>query len=335
MTTYVLGAGASVHAGYPLAKDLGKRLHAWTNDGAPARYRCRGDINTLFETYDGLADVDAVWTDLHEGAPDHGRLALGSSLAVTLRLFFAGLSKSEAHLYHRLATERIRPYDTIITFNYDIAVERELKRAKLWEVGGGYGRNFIINKEFAKQFPSRVSVLKLHGSINWSELNDGITPGASVIRDLMGPRPVIWPPSGFQDLGYDGQMRDDQTAHIRESPSADPALKLGSRKQFHTKTNFGPEHRDFWDDLWGQAAAALSTSQKVVIIGYSMPKSDERARDLLLEQPKKSARIAICCGSRSGALSEEFKSRGFHNVTVPPGKGRFEDFLECPALVCA
>ncbi len=47
----------------------------------------------------------------------------------------------------------------------------------------------------------------------------------------------------------------------------------------------------FGSDIWGQAARALRSSDRIIIVGYSMPAADERARDLLFKHSNSSADI--------------------------------------------
>src|SRR6266566_1500453 len=68
MTTYVLGAGASFHAGYPLAGDLGNCLYAWVKANVPSNDFWRGCIEELHEAYGGLGDIESILTDL-DGCP--------------------------------------------------------------------------------------------------------------------------------------------------------------------------------------------------------------------------------------------------------------------------
>jgi len=63
----------------------------------------------------------------------------------------------------------------------------------------------------------------------------------------------------------------------------------GRCKQFFVETSFGKELEWFWTSLWNHGAQALKNADHVVICGYSMPKADERARQLLLKQTKKDA----------------------------------------------
>jgi hypothetical protein len=63
-----------------------------------------------------------------------------------------------------------------------------------------------------------------------------------------------------------------------------------------------------------------------VIIGYSMPNADERARELLLRHSNPNAEILVFSGSRTGAICEDFRKIGFQTVNSF-GDGYFEDYL--------
>ena len=64
MVTFVFGAGASVHAGYPLTASLGDHLLDWArkNDA----FMWRGHLEELFAQYGGLADLERILTELYE-----------------------------------------------------------------------------------------------------------------------------------------------------------------------------------------------------------------------------------------------------------------------------
>ena len=63
MITYILGAGASRHAGYPLTCELGKCLNDWAIANQSS---WSGFIQEAFELYGGLENLEKVLTDLHE-----------------------------------------------------------------------------------------------------------------------------------------------------------------------------------------------------------------------------------------------------------------------------
>ena len=84
------------------------------------------------------------------------------ALGDALRGWFREIRENPAMEYAIFAKDFVQPGDTIITFNYDDSLERELARAGKWDVSAGYG--FEIG---GLRGESAVRVLKLHGSINW------------------------------------------------------------------------------------------------------------------------------------------------------------------------
>jgi hypothetical protein len=335
MVTYVLGAGASYHAGYPVTSELGERLHEWVcqnwTDGIP-RIR-RGDIEMLREHYGALTDLERVLTELDERpagsrAAALSKMCCGNTLGrlrVAIPEFFNSLRQralTGPDLYRSLARNQARDGDAILTFNYDLAVERSLRTEGLWEIGDGYG--FPLGIGITPT--SKVKVLKLHGSTNWvGKLFDG-NMGFSQASSVYGSRPTLFCESDFSYLGYSNEVRDPHCKGISWT-GGDPALVLPTlHKNFFQQTSFDREWEPFWNHIWGQAAHALHSSEKIVIIGYSMPAADERARELLLEHSNSNAEILGFSGSRTDSICEEFRKRGFQTVKSF-GKGRFEDFL--------
>jgi len=92
------------------------------------------------------------------------------------------------------------------------------------------------------------------------------------------------------------------------------------------RAGFGREREPFWNYIWEQAQQSLRSADEIVIIGYSMPKADERAKELLLKNSNRDAEILVFSDSRSGAICEEFRNCGFQTVNSV-GDGYFEDYL--------
>jgi hypothetical protein len=330
MTTYVLGAGASVHAGYPLAADLGNKLRAWTSRNRPEGYDYWTGIDELHALYGGLGNIEEILTDLDD--PPSGSRASGldpsvrerllRNFLVALREFFDHLSMGHATLYRCFARERVRKDDVFITFNYDAELERELKKIELWEIGDGYG--FPI--ELPRIPRSKVTVLKLHGSINWFGLIMGGILGASSPPSTFGSRPVILRQRDLEYLGYPAGVHDPQCAGATIAHAAPGIILPLHHKRFYWKTIFGSEWEPFWNDLWEQAGCALQSSEGIVIIGYGMANVDERARTLLLENANRHARITLFCRQRTIGIRDEFAAHGFQHVETP-GDGTFERYL--------
>jgi hypothetical protein len=80
----------------------------------------------------------------------------------------------------------------------------------------------------------------------------------------------------------------------------------------------------FFRILWSQASDAVEQADRIVIVGYSMPEADHRARTLLLWGANKRAEVFLCCAGSNGTLKRSFETHGFCRVIEV---GIFADFL--------
>jgi hypothetical protein len=327
MRVFVLGAGASVHAGYPTGGKLGEALLAWAEKDKTRGRQFLDDLLELHKEFGNLADFERALTTLHEDLEAKRRNTI-PDLGRAISEFFDSIRNPPARLYDRFARERVGRGDVIVTFNYDMAVERSLKAAGLWEIVDGYGATFALKP---REMPfSPVKVLKLHGSTNWWGLIfGGQTFGTSVVQDSVGQRPVLFFEADYEFLGDTGVC----------DPKAPPRAALRDclilpvlRKQFFVETTFGKEWKPFWDSLWLEAEHALRTADEVVLVGFSLLPADERARDLLLCRSNRYASLTVCSQSQSQRIADEFRSHGFKSVYVPP-EPTFEAWLNAPEQV--
>lgn len=320
MTTFVFGAGASAHAGYPLTKDLGPKLLGWIRGNpGPANYIYWPDPGSL-EAIGPIDDIEGFITKL-EACEKPGALLAG--LREALCHYFDSLKPPEAELYRAFANEIVRPGDVIISFNYDTSLEVELRRARKWEVSNGYGFDIGI-PEMPK---SPVKLLKLHGSTNWMDLLFGGLKGgqfACGLGDSRGERPVF--PWGLDDLGYPG-VKDPKWREGGVDRSGSMVLP-SMKKKFYVETSLNPrERQEFWNSLWHQAAHALRRADRVEIIGYSLPPADSEARDLLLKNSNPRCAVSVCCGSDTDRIVGEFVASGRLHEKVSSGFRSFENWV--------
>ena len=328
-TTYVFGAGASLHVGYPLASTMGEALLDYML-GYPAQPYPNA-AQFLIDTFGKSLNIEVVITELESRIKDAeargdgtNRMRLGTRrgfLRDALGAWFREIHTKPAPTYAEFADKIAQPGDVVITFNYDDSLERELKRTGKWDISRGYG--FQLG---AVEHSSDVLVLKLHGSINWLvSILGGAKPGSgwmvSSDPSALGHHPVI----RADDLDYLGYK--DFSGHTYTSGGAFACLILpGRTKEFFYDTSGGREYAEFWDSLWSQAAEALKRSDKMVLCGYSMLSVDQRARELLLQQESKKTHVSVVSGSQSERIAIDFRSAGFHNVKVFAG-GYFEDWV--------
>jgi hypothetical protein len=317
-TTYVFGAGASRDVGYPLASDMGDGLLDFMLNSQNTLIRASGEL--LVDTFGKSSNIEDLMTELQSRiaslkdsqapADRVQRMRLGRSsgfLGAALREWFREIHTRPSPSYEMFADKIAKAGDVIITFNYDDSLDRQLKRVEKWDISRGYGFPLGPTDE-----SSDVLILKLHGSINWLvSILDGATGGTFVVNpeSTLGNHPVIHQ-TDLEFLGY-----EQFSGLTYQSGGAFPCLILpGREKEFFYDTSLGREYSAFWDHLWSQAAEAVKRSSSIVLCGYSLLPVDQRACELLLEQPRKETRIEIVSGSQTDRIANDFKGAGFSNV---------------------
>src|ERR1035437_4409940 len=109
MRVFVLGAGASLHAGYPLAAQMGKCLAAWI-DTLSDDHPHRASLEQIVHVYGPLDNFEPILADLMTCPPGSPAAALGAtrpylldSLKEAIRDHFDAIRCAPAPLYDRLA----------------------------------------------------------------------------------------------------------------------------------------------------------------------------------------------------------------------------------------
>jgi hypothetical protein len=333
-TTYVFGAGASIHAHYPLSSKMGEGLLDFMLNFPIDRYKRSAEF--LIESFGKSPNIEEMITVLEEridalkgaeSAKDRAtRSVFGTAhghIAEMLREWFRGIRNNPANtasLYAEFVEKVVKPGDTVVTFNYDDSLDRELGRVGLWDLSRGYG--FDLGSTDTR---SEVSILKLHGSINWIiSLFGGVVSGPAFAgpQGAFGGSPVIH----LADAAYLGYPQFSGRTYAGGGTTLSLILP-GRNKQFVFDTSLGPEFKEFWGSLWSQAADSLEKSDRLVICGYSMPSADSRARELLLKTCDKKTQVTIVSGTQSETIADQFRIEGFRNVGADRG-GHFEDWLQ-------
>ena len=329
MTTYVLGAGASRDAGYPLAKTMASELLQWmkrpTHDPDSYAARYPATAHFLEESFAPVSNVEDLVTAIHRLIDEYEngtreqrvkRAVIANEYGVfknAARAWFAEIRQSAAltsSAYQDFARNIVVRGDCIVTFNYDVSLERQLRLARKFEVGDGYG--FRI-----EGLPERsdTKVLKLHGSTSWlALLFGGMTSGFSAFQpgNTLNERPVI-AKDELSFLGY----TDAVDPRFGRGGAALPVMIFPARKKdFYFAANTGIEYAKFWDDLWRQAAEALESAARVVICGYSLLSVDERARKHLLNDPKKDAEIVVASGEDTERIVRDYREAGYASAVA-------------------
>ena len=175
---------------------------------------------------------------------------------------------------------------SVITFNYDLMVERALDEIaksngeeifqfpncyRLKDIAGTTRINGLNQFSNSGTTNLGVEVLKLHGSMNWLSIHTSDEPKP---HTLFAPNREI---------------------HIADSPMISWNLnwKRNKRKMYMkpiivppVSGKRGMMHRGF-EPLWEKAAKRLQEADRIVVAGYSCPPLDIEARMLLSENLRK------------------------------------------------
>ena len=322
-TTFILGAGASLHAGYPFVASMGAHLFEWMRRPREAIFfdfaECADALEERFgnNIENVLKGIDA---EIKRGGHDRPIFAnfYRPALVEAMRQWFAEIHRQHAApAYERFATEVVKPGDRIITFNYDVSLDSRLCRSGKWCVGDGYG--FTVE---GLPCGSVVSILKLHGSINWlALLFRGMTGMFANPGGVFGSRPAFCD-SDLSALGYIGIT---DTLFPRQGSAAIPPLILPtSRKRFYFQTNLGREWDSFWARLWRKARRAVLDSTRIIVCGYGMQPIDRRGCNLLLRGPLE-PHVEVCCGADSSRIVQQLRTHGRRARLAP--QLFFEDWV--------
>lgn len=349
-TVFVLGAGASKLAGAPLMKGfLDTAYDLWRTNAIPKPAdEC---FKTVFESIAALQSVhskseldldniESVFTTC-EMAKTLGRfpgktecqiddliralkVVIVQTLEHTVRFPVeeGRLKSPPPHdefvvLLHQLK-EKANPRHkvSVITFNYDIALDFSLHR-------NGYVIDYAL-EDMQADGQRLIPLLKLHGSLNWSETIATVTPKAIVpwtMQDYWRTHNI----SPFQEIKYCTVPIGSQ---LVEMSSKGGKLVTGEAVLVPPTWNKADTHRVL-SKVWQKAAGALSEAENIFVIGYSMPETDAFFRYLyalgtvgqtLLK------RFWVFDPDKSGAVKGRFAA-----LLGPGAKARF-DFIETPFL---
>jgi hypothetical protein len=324
MRAFILGAGASVHAGYPLATGLWSALESWARATYPAEHMFCSVVDEMNTRFDLSKSFELVLTDLDNRinillnttpiAPDdnfqkHLLLQLRNNMASMIPSYFNSLRSQPASLYDIFAGQVLASGDVVITFNYDLALDRALRRSNKWSIRDGYG----FEVDIAALGSSPCKLFKLHGSTNWrGEVFRGMEGFSQMNWDerSLGQRPVI----DSSELEYLGYLNASDPRCHRGRVRIESLIMPTANKQFFIETSLGREWQGFWNSLWAQAGEALQASDEVHLIGYSIPEYDDRARGLLGTMTNRAAKIEACCYTGTSSVVESLKGLGLVNA---------------------
>lgn len=278
---FILGAGASRFAGYPLASGLWPFIRDTEPIVSHAKERATfvtEAMNTILEVFPpdtpNQPNLEHLFTQLDLAGEGRGITSLKDVDWPRLRPQIMGMI-SWAFQWHQHEIQRqihegkstivqvldkwatvIRKGDTLITFNWDLLHEAALWRRKSWHYADGYG---FRCQDASKRVRSGVRILKLHGSVNWSQ------------RDEQDCEPSIEHKGDFFPVSQDGpetyRKRRGQRNEGRNLIIPSYLKDLSSNALLLR--------------LWNQASDALIRADELIVVGFHLHRADALARHLV------------------------------------------------------
>ena len=286
------------------------RLLEWERKSHPSGYI---NIEHLMTRLDTLMPYDYA-ENANNAANEYGFL-----LSELKRAFLDRLHNARQGKIHHSALERFAMYCKTedcccITFNYDDILDEALAETGSWNPYQGYGfycqssREVVANSTL-QTMASALSLLKLHGSINWRPKLGYASP---VVIDGITHHQE-WPDVGYVEPQVDG--------HLEPEPVMVPPVLSKS----------GLVEQPVLRLVWSHAFEKLETAHEVTFIGYSFPTTDMAARTLFSEALQDLPREDITVVNLSGDDSEAETTRERYRSVfghIPDGQFHFDGAVE-------
>lgn len=296
---FLLGAGFSNAIGpdMPLMAGLGTAVQETLGAGAlPPPVGRFGDD---FEAWLSYLATDQPWLSAAENLRNRAAF-LDVAQAVEEVLSAAQQRATEGRSLppelDRLLRHWIDTTATVVTFNYDLLVESAYLNV---ELGGGVEDLYRlpITLAAARTRPGkavlgasprepqvRFDLLKLHGSLNWFYSGLGDSAADTI---YLGSTPGLWsvpvsPGSIDRDEVVFGNPRERDYLVDKVPLIIPPAAAKGS---YYSNLSLRRQ--------WQVAAAALDAADELVVVGYSLPRTDELVRGLLRTISARLERIVV------------------------------------------
>ena len=309
---FVLGAGFSQLAGLPLANELFTevRRRIESRNGPDTKFqRDVIDYMDYCKACDGV-DLPITKIDLEEFMSyldmEHilglrGRDTWseeGNESQLMIRKAIGGVINNRTppvdslpDAYYRFA-ERLTAHDLIITFNYDILLERALQHiGKPYRLFPQRFRNIARDENVVDSDFEEVTVLKIHGSMDWFDDRQFLQLKASLPEQGSADlriHSVFDKPEryGAEPLVQGPRPVDDPLLHIHRIRDADNYYLHG--RDFDAPFILSPSHVKFVYaepllSFWNRMGRSDADNHGISVIGFSLPKHDEYIRIALYQ----------------------------------------------------
>jgi len=208
-------------------------------------------------------------------------------------------------------TKLLEPNDVIITFNYDLLLEKSLMHINKFNPNGyqieyyKYLENGLWQKE---QKESKIKIYKLHGSINWLKCKECDT---LMIND----------PEEFNRNSFDCKNID--TVKCPKCGEINSLFRLIIPPIQSKNYNEHP-----FRFLWRNAGKEIQDIRRIASLGYRIPSTDYTTKSLLRSILKNigNEEIKLLTMNRSHSAEDEYKKL-LPNIIKPLRSTNILDFL--------
>ncbi len=317
----ILGAGCSCAYGYPIANQMQSHISdfaATIESSAPKLHTLACKTLDVFDELIAQGSPAQTLDDLawlvHQGKiptkpgtfkDEHGYRIVEEAKTVIAAMFLAkeSLSAAKTLAGYRSFLRRVFPNATrceqalgespwrVLTFNYDRLFELAFRQHFNVDPTKAFYGEQLLNSGLYPLAPekveinaSRFSLLKLHGSVGFSSIEEyGECNHYHMLPDLLQPVPIS------DETFFFGSGQGIYSNRAKPSLIVFPHEKNHLREYPGNKLPF----RAYIPEVWRAAAEFVAAADELSIIGYSMPEPDWASMEKLLNKTKPSCRIVI------------------------------------------
>ncbi len=162
----------------------------------------------------------------------------------------------------------LQPGDTVISFNWDVAIEHCIKE---------FRREPLPLRYLPGGSRAALIILKPHGSVNWYEIpSEGF-------ESVGGAHPFRkdWRRCAFADCRERLKFPTNKKSYGRRSPIMVPPVNakvFWSETSSESQRSFEKQRDDLFKDIWRGVYNELRNAAELYILGYSLPQVDWHAR---------------------------------------------------------
>lgn len=184
----------------------------------------------------------------------------------------------------------INKEDSLLTFNYDLALERALWEEARWTPNEGYVgvSDFEFPEDKARLNQSPIRLLKLHGSLNW--LPPQILPKENLRITL----------DNLECWGFFFENMQNILKRQPKSPSGAATKELslgyagGIDRYWFLPSYVKPfDSKSELQDIWKEGSKIFKGTTHLIVIGYSFPKEDRNTKSLFELSLSKKCEITV------------------------------------------